>query len=478
VATHLYDLRAGIDIRRWRPLAAATGVAAAAGVAAAEIPLAAFGIAAVVLVLSLALFDLQAMERTATMMLVGGAVLLGYGFSNLGIPGGIPLPATEILFLPLALIALAHPPTRLTGKVLLPLSLYALLVGIRLLFDYPVWGVFAIRDTTAALEAFILVIGYRSIARDGVETWFRRMGWIFTGVLVYGFLTAPIARQLADAGPTVGLQRPTPLFDQRGIKYSVVAAGLYLLLFSKGWVRVAGVGIVAGLTGIYQARSLYLLFPLAILVLGWAARRIGRVAIQLIPVVALGAIVIAFAGSLQIEGRRGPVDPAFIEAHARTLLGEEGPQAGSIRGRVEWFSRTWEFVTQSPGTVAVGVGLGPDLTFGLLEGDDGQLVRKPHDDYLEVFARTGLLGFVLFMWLLLACLVPIARRARAGSSLDARFCAWILAASFVYLGVAAVQPLLSFSYGSVPLFFLLGMGVAIAEGAHQRTGAARAARGT
>ncbi|MFN2489955.1 MAG: hypothetical protein ABR529_09505, partial [Actinomycetota bacterium] len=169
------------------------------------------------------------------------------------------------------------------------------------------------------------------------------------------------------------------------------------------------------------------------------------------------------AGSLNIEGRRGEVSFSFIEAHARTLLGEEGPVSGTIRGRKEWFALTMDYVTSKPGYIVAGVGLGPDLTFGMLEGDEGQAVRKPHDDYLEVFARTGLIGFILFMWMLLACIIPIARKARSGSGNEERFCAWILAASFVYLGVAGAQPLLSFSYGSVPLFFILGMGVAIAR---------------
>ena len=35
--------------------------------------------------------------------------------------------------------------------------------------------------------------------------------------------------------------------------------------------------------------------------------------------------------------------------------------------------------------------------------------------------------------------------------------------SFVYLGIAATQPLLAFPYGTVPLFFIMGMGIAAAR---------------
>ena len=464
MASRTYDLQ-NVGIKR-RPLGAVAGaalVAVAAGVAAAVYPLAAFLVAAVVLVVAMALRDLAATERAMTMVLVGGAVLLGYGFANLGIrTGGIPIPATELLFLPLAAIALSHRQTRLHGRLLLPLTLYALLVLIRLFFDFPNWGVLAVRDSTAALEAFVLVIGYRAIARDGVAPWTRRLGYIAAAVIAYGAL-APFQAQLEAISPTVGLQRPTPLLDQRGVKFSVIAAGLYFLIFTRGWKRVVALGLVAGLVGIFQARSLYVLFPLGILVVGWAAHRVVRVALQLVPIALIGALVIMLAGDLGLQGRRGEVSFAFIEAHAGTLLGQEGPWEGSIEGREDIFERTIDYVTSSPWYVIGGVGLGPDLTFGTLEGKQGQQVRQPHDDYLEVFARTGLIGFTLFMWLLLSCLVPIARKARSGAGPNERFCAWILAAAIVYLGVAAAQPLLSFPYGSVPLYFLLGMGVAVSR---------------
>ena len=290
----------------------------------------------------------------------------------------------------------------------------------------------------------------------------RRMGYVAGAVILWG-ATTPFQKQIEAMSPTVGLQRPTPLLDQRGVKFSVIAAALYFLIFHRGWKRMVALGVVAGLVGIFQARTLYVLFPVSILIVGWAAHRLGRVTMQVVPIVIVGALLIVAAGSLGIQGRRGEVSFNFIESHALTLLGEEGPMAGSIEGRKEWFGLTMDFVFSSPWYVVGGVGLGPDLTFGELKGKQGQDVRKPHDDYLEVFARTGLIGFSLFVWLLLSCVIPIAKKARSGTGLNEKACAWILGASVVYMGVAGAQPLLSFPYGSVPLFFLLGMGVAISR---------------
>jgi hypothetical protein len=44
--------------------------------------------------------------------------------------------------------------------------------------------------------------------------------------------------------------------------------------------------------------------------------------------------------------------------------------------------------------------------------------------------------------------------------MESRLCAWVLAASVIYLGVAATQPYLAFPSGTVPLYFMLGMGLA------------------
>jgi hypothetical protein len=481
-------MRLALPFERWRPrLALAFGnpsgfdfattaraaigaiglftVAAFAGLAAVTInPLFTLVAAAGVLVVGIAVVRIEPIERVLTLVLLIGGFILGYGFANMGIHAGpLPLPATEIIFLPLAVVTLLLPGTRPPKSILLPICLFSAIVFARLAFDYPHYGVLAIRDATIGIEVFIVAVGYRAVQRDGVHLWVKRMRIVMMGVLVYGGLLYPWRLAIAELGPTVGLQRPVQLFDARGTKFAVIAAALYFLTFSKGWKRYVAVGLVAGLVGAFQARTLYLLFPVSILVLGWACRQQLRTFLRLIPVIAVGALLVVAMGSLQIEGRRGPIDAAFLEAHARTLLGEEGPMSGSLEGRQEWFRLTMDEVTKSPASIAVGVGLGPDLTFGMLQGKDDQAIRKPHDDYLEVFARLGVIGFIFFVWFLLACLIPMARTARSGDGEEERFCAWLFAACIVYLGVAAAQPLLSFPYGSVPLFFMLGMGVGIAQ---------------
>jgi hypothetical protein len=446
----------------WPLVAVVAAGVAIGGFAVSQSPLIALAATGTVLAVGAASFNLVSSERAATLILIYGAMILGRGWANLGVPGAIPIPATEIVFIPLATIALLDRRTRLDAHVLLPLCLYASLVAIRLLFDYPVWRIFAIRDVTPALEAFILVIGYRAVARDGVEVWTRRMRHLTIIVLIYG-TAFPFFSNAGVTGPTIGLQRDAPLFDPIGVKFSVIAMSLYFWIFGRGWVRYGSLGLAIGLLAQYQARSLYLTLPIAIVVAGWATRSSLRTLVRIVPAVLLAALLVLWASANAIEGTEGPVSTDFLASHFSTLTGAEGPKDKTIDARQNFFALTVDAVTQNPGTFVVGLGLGPDLTFGQWVGQKDQLIRNPHNSYLETFARTGILGFILWMWVLLGCLVPIARRARSGSGPAEKFCAWILAASTVYLGVAVAAPIMAFPYGAVPTFFLLGMGLAASK---------------
>jgi hypothetical protein len=455
-----------LDRRVWRQpgVVALVVLAVAAGLAVATYPVFAIALVWAVIVFALAISNLETTERLGAMLLLGGAATLGYGWSNVGLRlGPVPLPITEALLVPMVILALADPRTRLPSEVLFPLSAFGALVAVRLVFDYPVWGIYAIRDTTMAIEMFTVVVGYQVIARDGVVYWIKRLRWLFMLCLLTGSLQ-PWEGALGAAGPQVGLQRSTALFDFKGVKFSVVAAALFFAVFAWPWLRPFLVGWVTGLIGIFQARTLYIMFPATILVLAWASRRGGRLLMRYVPAFVVGALVFAGAAAYSIEGGEGDVSLSFLTEHLQTLTGAEGPNAKTIDAREHFLGETLYYVAQSPGTVLVGVGLGPDLTFGQWVGDQNQLVRNPHDAYLEVYARTGLLGFGIFLWFLARCLVPMARRARRADGLNATFSAWALAACVVYLGVAGAQPILAFSYGAVPLFFFLGMGLAASRG--------------
>lgn len=85
----------------WQWMVFATLLALMTGIASATLPLAAFAIVLLLLLVGAASLSLINVERGVTLLLVGGATLLGKGWANLGIPGAVPLPITELLFIPL-----------------------------------------------------------------------------------------------------------------------------------------------------------------------------------------------------------------------------------------------------------------------------------------------------------------------------------------------------------------------------------------
>jgi hypothetical protein len=435
------------------------------GIASVKAPLWGLAIGVLIVAIGVGALDNITFERGLTMVLVGGAMAMGYGWANIGIPGPIPIPLTEMLLIPLVGIAILNPRTRIDKKVLIPLTLFGLLVAVRLLFDYPVWHIYALRDTTQAVEASVLLVGYRAVLRDGIDYWIKNMRYLAAVVLAWGTVY-PIFPSLTTAtGPTVGLQRPTSILDPTGVKFSVIAAALYFVVFSRGWIRqLAVLGLVTGLLGVYQARTLFILLPLSILVLGWATHELRKSFVLLMAGLLLGIGVIMWAQTRGVVGdNHQQTSLSYVTAELGTLAGKQGPHAATIEDRSNFLKEDLKLVFHSPFTAIVGVGLGPDLTFGRYIGHQGQLVRNPHDDYLEQLTRLGILGFCLWMAVVLGLIIPIAKASRRGNGSAEKFCAWILTSSLVYLGVAAAQPLLSFPYGAIPLFFLLGMGAACAK---------------
>jgi len=123
----------------------------------------------------------------------------------------------------------------------------------------------------------------------------------------------------------------------------------------------------------------------------------------------------------------------------------------------------------------VGVGLGVDLFQGF-SVSEGVMVRKPHNDFLEIWARTGIFG--LLAWL--GILVTLGLAALRGFRREARH-AWVVALQVV-LGITALsQPAFGFAYISVVYVGLTGLwlGAWLREEGLRRWGAfsARPARG-
>jgi O-antigen ligase/polysaccharide polymerase Wzy-like membrane protein len=402
-------------------------------------------------------------ERGLGLTLLAGTVILGFGFANVGIrTPGIPIPATELLLAPLVVAAIVRHESRLSGRIIGLLILYVGMFIVRLAIDVPTWGYLAVRDATIGLESVALLAGFRAIQRDGVEYWIRRLGAVFILLLAYASLY-PFRDQLAHIGPTVGLQRDEALLGQMaGVGLGLIPALLYFALYAKGIPRIILIAWSLAILAMFESRGLYLALPIGMFVLGWARNKISRTVLHLAVPLLLLIMALPLAERVQLQGRLGPVDAEFFSTHIGTLFGGEGPGEGSVRDRITWTQLALEQWNHTPLTRVFGVGLGDDLISGFSRGP-GVLVRKPHNDYLEMLVRMGIVGVLIFCTLMVLMVKRIARCARSSVGADGEFCAWVLSASSTYILIAATQPILAFPYGTVPLLMFLGMGLCAAS---------------
>ncbi len=404
-------------------------------------------------------------------MALSGALVLLYGFANLGIPaGGLAVPVTDVL-LGIGLVVTLPEARGQAGRRAVRLWLaLATVAAVRLGTDAPRFGLLAVRDALMPAEAGFLVLGYH-LARAGTDCIVRRLRWVFLVCALY-FALYPVRDLLAALGPIVGIQRPVPLLGQyAGAGPAAVAGFMFMLLlrpFGRWSVLLAGAFLAELL--VFQARGHYLALAAAVtLVVSFPGRggREARVRARVAGGLALGILLAASLFPLAPSGRLGQVTPEFYVEHVGTLLGREGPGAGTIRHRLDWYRHTWDLAWRTPYGVFVGVGYGVDLTGGFTV-TGGIPVRQPHNDYLEVFARTGVIGLCLFIALLASIFLPILRAARdpasgAPGTGERRFLWWVAAGLVPYLVGAAAQPLLAFPYGTVPLFTFAGMGLAAVD---------------
>jgi O-antigen ligase len=405
---------------------------------------------------------------------VGGLMVLNYGFNNIGVPtpaGRVPVAEVALaLLLPLVPRAVWE---QVWGTWLgLLLALVVALAAIRAAFDFGTWGSTAVRDALYAFDVLFILVGLGVGRLFELRKVLRWLTALMVVTLAY-YSLYPLRETLVAAGPQVGIQRPTPLLGSfsSGV---VIATAPFLLLVNRRRVHLAAVlGSAAALAilGVIQERAVYLGLLLAIAVVWEATRTAGTRSripprVALIPLIGvLGLCLLALLPPL--PGRVGPIRPSFVIAQLGTVVGREGPSASVATAEVRqrWWSEIWSDTVSSPTRLLLGVGYGKDLISFKLDGKVP--VRKPHNDYLEVFARAGIPGFLVWFGLLTNVLLRLRARVRTavqtGDADRARLAAWALALAVCSMVLSFFEPLMSFAYGSAVLFFVVGLGLSRPE---------------
>jgi len=458
-------------------------IAIALGMLLAAYPLASLGAVAVCLSMYVVFrWCRHQMEWWQTMVLFAltPSILLNYGFDNLAVGAGrFNFPVGDLLmFLALILVTWRLGPSVIKGILLEPpvVCLMALLLMsfCHLLVDVPQYGFYAVRDASKFFEAVVLILGV-IWARNPLNIQLLKR-WFFYLLLANLFYSYTFiwAEKIQAFSPNVGVFHPVPLFgnyQQSGLW--LLMGVIYFLWVAPSvvrwprWILMMLAAAQLGGLAIVQSRSTYVGTAVILLVLflfGETKKLAGFVSTIGVGFgVLLALLLVVSALGITLQGRVGPVTLSFIEDQAKTVLavGDPNQRMAQDVDRADMYGEAWDRLRSSPANMVVGEGFGQVLVN--LVNEEGVPVREPHNSSLSVLVRLGFLGlsfWLLFIAMVLVRYVQFLRRRSASE--DTRVAIlWLFLCFLQFLLTATVQPTFEFSHGSMPFYFLVGLGFGI-----------------
>lgn len=203
----------------------------------------------------------------------------------------------------------------------------------------------------------------------------------------------------------------------------------YLSYAGRGWVRWLGIIATVATT----AMCLYLGARASLLGMAVSGAIVGLVvmlsALEMRKLVGLVAVVVALGLVaavplfFQPEVESAAAPPLMVGQEVQAEHGYTGPSSDGIR--LELWSKTWNMIAENP---VLGVGAGhwriafPKQGLGEFwpRVQKGEVhYQRAHNDYLEIWAETGILGLLCFLGLLLVAGWSFIRQLRTSAENEA-----------------------------------------------------------
>jgi O-antigen ligase len=405
-------------------------------------------------------------------------LLLNWGFQQVRVPpgGGFGLPVGELtLFFVLLTISYNSVLGKLSRSVLLlPFAIWWSFGLGRAVFDAMAYGPWALRDAAHVIESLYLLAGFVFAAHpktlERFFTWAPRL--MVVGV-IYALLY-PFQWDIMQVSPSVMTPNgwEAPIFGvMTNSAYWAIIAAVYLLLFRgrSFLANLVAVVLLGAVVALYQARMLYLT-TFAIFAFLAVYRRSSIPNMALLGY--LGAFMLALLAvtDLRIEGRLGTsFSPAFLFAHLKAIFGWCDPTnvelaslcsaAAGVDQRLDWWINIYEKMIANPFFVLLGLGYGEVLTDFYDPG--GNPVREPHNSYISIIARTGVIGAIAWLAMMAALFRRwhrITRRCRELGWREGENWMLVIMAFFIALWVFALgEDGFEKPYNIIPFYFLWGV---------------------
>ncbi len=339
---------------------------------------------------------------------------LNYGFMVIRFPPsqGAGVPIAELALL-ISLVTI-HYPTLLgqMAKVYnpTPLLLFFVLGIIGALKALPEHGMWAMRDATHEIESLYLLVGFAVAGRiDWLQKIFRWLPILITVVIFYNF-TYPVRAFLDAHGPAIhgAAGQRVPILANYLNTYTITLWGVAMLVIWEKKVKGINYTLLSGfliafVIFFYQSRTIYLEIAGLMLLMAWKKPEVNRKLFMALGLFLVLLVVISMTG-IEIKGRLGEkVNITFLLEHLKAVVGIHSDSAG-VSGaadgnhlRVSWWIKIYHDMTSSLHKLFLGLGFGIPLTD--FRGPQDVLVREPHNSYVSVTARMGLIGLAVLVWM-------------------------------------------------------------------------------
>lgn len=411
-------------------------------------------------------------------------IVFNYGFMLIRVPpiasGGVPIGEIVLIACLLTINYIKLLPRLALAIPLLPLLAWWAYGLARLLIDFLAEGIWALRDGIHVIESLFLIVGFAFAGSEKYRRLFFR-AFIFTCVVAALYaLLLPLKDELNSLPPQIvnaqGIVKG--MFGYFGGHYVIMTTlAVYLYLFSDGrrhWILLALLLVLYAFL-IYQVRMLYFVI-IAIFCFLMLQGKLNAIR----PVVTFVGLLVIIVGAitlsgLEIEGQKNqPISFRFIyDLFAASFGATDSASGASISGaalRFGWWRDVLQRLGSDPRHLLFGVGYGVPLT----DTDHGQyVIREPHNSYVSIIARLGVVGFVLWCWLHLG-LLSAWRSARDWGRANqlGRLPDYMLVIMAYFVGVwvtALGQDVLEKPYVVIPYYFSWGVILRFAYGARRAT---------
>jgi O-Antigen ligase len=405
------------------------------------------------------------------LIVVGLYLVLNDGFMQLRIPptagSGIPIGELVLLF---SILTIHYDilVQRISSIIyLLPFLIWWSIGLIHIVIAVPKYGFWAFRDASHVIESLFLVIAFTFAERQQMlDKFFNWLKKILLIVCIYT-LSYPFSESLKPLSPKLisgaGYEIPL-LFNYGDISSAVLIVASFYLICSSSHVITFFVAIflLGFATFLFQARTIYLqIIVVSLLVLVYRRRSFLRVIIVI--TVLVGFLATMPMVGLHFKGRLREVSLDFLINHFLAIGGVENEGVeGAARGvpqRLGWWSDLYERWTSDARTFLFGLGYGfPLINF---RQHEGITVREPHNSYISIMARLGLLGSLAFIWmhtLLLRVWYRTYRAYRRMGWQEGENQLLILLMFFILIWISAIgQDAFEKPFCTVPYYFFWGI---------------------